>query len=311
MTIASEMPKRSRFKRIRDSFFSAPFAVTQLPVLAGATIDPERLKAAAHVKQMADLTIRGVRQVSVDVTLDHDLMLDELRTSIEDRCILWVLECPDEETEIRLGRTFPDMLSPVGRSESGASVFGIHTASVMRHILAHHPEELPRFNGIDTAFLPRDIERKLKKARIPMHHTPLLERKLREPKTWLYITIFIYSALRALPAMWVPQFHGSIFWLWTIDIVTAIPYTWGLLAMFTASKFSIRVVGFFTTVLTFIAPYVYFWMHGDNYPKTVTIFVVVMIVLSILSELWRYITEKRLAAAYRFVYPADSSAHTA
>lgn len=301
MTIASEMPQRSRFLRIRDSFFSAPFAVTQLPVIAGADIDPQRLKAAAHVKELSDLTIRGVRQVCLPVILDWNAMLTELRTSIEDRCILWVVECPDTTTEKQLREMFPQMVNCVGTTSAGSSICGIHTASVMRHVLANHPQELPRFNGIDTAFLPHDIERKLKKARVPMRHTALLERKLREPRTWLYITVFVYSALRALPAMWVPQFHGSVFWLWTIDIVTAIPYTWGLLTMFTASKYWLRFLGFATAVTTFVLPYVYFWMHGDNYPKTVSVVIAVMILLSLVSEMWRFVTEKRLAAAYRQV----------
>lgn len=297
MTIASETPTRSRFHRIRDSFFGAPFAVTQLPALSGLRIDPEKLKEAAHVKQLSDLTVRAVRQVCLSV-LDRTEMLRELRTSLEDRCIVWVIECPTAEQSDALTSAFPNLCVLLGQSHTGTQVFGIHTASLMRQIIRNTPEDLHYFSEIDTAYLPHDIERSLKKHRIALYHTSWLVQRFREPRTWVYITIFLYSALRALPAMWVPQFHGSVFWLWTIDILTAIPYTWGLLAMFTASKFWLRLAGFITTVVTFVAPYVYFWMHGDNYPKTVVIFIVVMIALSVASEVWRYITEKRLANAY-------------
>ncbi len=298
MTIASETPRRSRFRRIVDSFFGSPFAPTQLPVLADATIDPEKVRSVARVRLLAELGTREVRQVTYDVLVNQDAMLSELRTSIEDRCILWVLECPSNQHFTNLENALPGLIRVIGSHANGHDILGIHTASVMRFILSEHRDKLHVLDDIDTAFLPRDIEKSLKNTAVPLHHTAWLERKLREPKSWVYMAIFIYSALRALPVIFVPQFHGSIFWLWTIDIVTAIPYTWGLLTMFTAPKFRLRLVGFVTTVVTFMAPYVYFWFHGDDYPKTVTTFVVMMIVLSVASEVWRYINEQRLKKAY-------------
>lgn len=298
MTIASETPTRSRFRRIVDSFFGSPFAPTQLPVIANARIDSDKVCRVAHVRLLAELGTREVRQVTYDTLVNHSAMLNELRTSIEDRCILWVVECTPPQSIETLQNSLPGLIHIIGENCSGQPVFGIHTASVMRHVLRDHPKDLHVFDDIDTAFLPRDIEKSLKKAGIALHHTAWPERKLREPKSWVYMVIFIYSALRALPVIFVPQFHGSILWLWTIDIVTAIPYTWGLLTMFTAPKFWLRFVGFIITVVTFMAPYVYFWFHGDDYPKTVTTFIIVMIALSIASEVWRYINEKRLAHAY-------------
>lgn len=299
MTIASETPRRTRFRRIVDSFFGSPFAPTQLPVLRGATVDVDKLMKVARIRLLAELGKREVRQVSLDTLCDRSTMLEELRTSLEDRCILWVLRCEDDSERERIEESFPGLLRVIGYYDSEAIVVGLHTHSVMRYVLEELPDSLPIFDDIDTAYLPRDIEHALKKARIPLHHTAWVERKLREPKSWVYMTIFIYSALRALPVVFVPQFHGSIFWLWTIDIVTAVPYTWGLLEMFTAPRFLRRFAGFATTVITFMAPYIYFWAHGDNYPHSVVAFIAIMITLSVASEVWRFINERRLCATYQ------------
>lgn len=252
----------------------------------------------ARVHQLAELGRREVREVSVSDLIDPDRLLIHLRDSIEDRCILWVCAVDSSKDRAAIEGALPGLVRVLGQHCNGSTVIGLHTASIARSVITEHPEKLDVFTGIDTAYLPRDIVRSLTKAKIVLTHTSAIMRLAREPKSWVYLTIFIYSSLRALPVMFVPQFHGSLLWLWVIDIGTAIPYTWGLLAMFTAAVPWVRLAGMVTTVVTFIAPYVYFWVHGDDYPPYITLVIIGMIVASIAVEAWRFTQERRLQRSY-------------
>ena len=46
--------------------------------------------------------------------------------------------------------------------------------------------------------------------------------------------------------------------LWLIDILTAVPYTWGIVEMVTGRRLRWRLLGLATTLLTLLAPCVYF-----------------------------------------------------
>ncbi|WP_175955581.1 hypothetical protein [Schaalia sp. Marseille-Q2122] len=292
------MSRRERLSRLLDAFFGSPFAPLELPALREASIDYEAVLRTARVHQLAELGRREVREVSVGVLTDPDRLLAHLRDSIEDRCILWVCVVNSADERDAIEAALPALVRVLGEHRSGATVIGLHTASITRSVIVEHPEKLGVFTGIDTAYLPRDIVRSLTKAKVSLTHTSALMRLAREPKSWVYLTIFIYSSLRALPVMFVPQFHGSLLWLWIIDIGTAIPYTWGLLAMFTAAVPWVRLAGMVTTVVTFIAPYVYFWLHGDDYPPYITIVIVGMIVASVGVEVWRFRQERKLQRTY-------------
>lgn len=290
--------RRERLSRLIDTFFGSPFAPLELPALRDAQIDHEAVLRTARVHQLAELGRREVREVSVADLTDADQLLINLRDSIEDRCILWVCVVDSADDRIAIDEALPGLVRVLGHHCGGATVIGLHTASITRSVITEHPEKLAVFTGIDTAYLPRDIVRSLTKAKVSLTHTNALMRLAREPKSWVYLTIFIYSSLRALPVMFVPQFHGSLLWLWVIDIGTAIPYTWGLLAMFTAAVPWVRLAGVLTTVITFIAPYVYFWLHGDDYPPYIVVVIVGMIVASIGVEVWRFTQERRLQRSY-------------
>ena len=124
-------------------------------------------------------------------------------------------------------------------------------------------------------------------------------RMLRSPKFWAYAVVFIYSSLRALPVTFVKNFHGNLWILWGMDVVTAIPYTWGLLAFVTAHKFWVRYTGLLVTLVTFISPYVYFWTHGRGYPAGVNAIVIGMIAFAFLYELRNYLRDRYVADGLR------------
>lgn len=129
----------------------------------------------------------------------------------------------------------------------------------------------------------------------PLHSTdtPSLARKpwsrVCTFKILAYIAIFVYSALRALPLMFVEEFHGSILVIWLMDILTAIPYTWGLLEFAVSARSARRWLGLTIAIVTFAAPYIYFWSHGNDYPLGVTAIVIAMIVGAILWEAIKYV----------------------
>lgn len=117
-------------------------------------------------------------------------------------------------------------------------------------------------------------------------------RLLWNPVALAYLVVFVYSSLRAIPVAFVPGFHGQVWVLWTIDILTAIPYTWGLVEMVAGRRIRYRLFGLATTLVSFLAPYVYFWITGRDYPPWVITVVMAMIVGSAGLEALRWWRER-------------------
>ena len=134
--------------------------------------------------------------------------------------------------------------------------------------------------------------------------TKLIERNpvwrlLYNPKVLAYLVVMVYSSLRALPVVFVPGFHGNVWVLWSIDIITAIPYTWGIVEMITGRSFGRRMLGLLITLVTFVSPYVYFWANGRDYPVWVTIFVIALIVAACAVEYVRWLRDRAISAILR------------
>ena len=132
--------------------------------------------------------------------------------------------------------------------------------------------------GVDTLRCPHRAIAALRAAGVAVMERAATVRLARNPVALAYIVVFIYSSLRALPVVFVPGFRGRWWVLWLIDIFTAIPYTWGIVEMVAGRRLRWRLVGLATTLFTFLAPYVYFWIHGRDSPPGVLAIVVAMIV---------------------------------
>ena len=92
--------------------------------------------------------------------------------------------------------------------------------------------------------------------------------------------------------------------LWTIDIVTAAPYTWGIIAMVAGRRRRIRFAGFLVTLITFVAPYVYFFLagddgHGNHYPGWVVMVVIGLVLATFLLEGGRWLRDVAVARGLR------------
>lgn len=124
-------------------------------------------------------------------------------------------------------------------------------------------------------------------------------RLLRSPKFWAYAIVFFYSSLRALPVMLVPNFRGSVLLLWLMDVVTAVPYTWGLIAFVAGHRAWERYLGLVVTLVTFMTPYIYFWTHGRHYPMLVNVVVVCLIAAAVGWELRNYLRDQAVAVGLK------------
>jgi len=142
---------------------------------------------------------------------------------------------------------------------------------------------------VDTLRCSRHAVRALRRSGVGAVQHPHARRLLRNPVALAYLAVFIYSSLRAVPVAFVPGFHGRVWILWLIDMVTAVPYTWGIVEMVAGRAIRRRLLGLATTVITFIAPYVYFWIKGRGYPPTVVVVVAAMIVGSAGIEVVRWL----------------------
>ncbi|MBS5963338.1 hypothetical protein [Varibaculum cambriense] len=193
-----------------------------------------------------------------------------------------ILTCEQEEdTKI------PWMLDPENLVEALIERWedlSVHSRQRIRHA----------FLGIDATHLPPKIASGLKTCGIIQTRRSHLTKWLTDPKVLAYLVVIIYSSLRVLPVSLVKEFHGSLLVLWTMDIVTAIPYTWGVLAMFTAKRQSVRIIGTLTTAITFAAPYVYFAMTGKDYPTYVIVIVILFIISGFFVEGSKYLRERYL-----------------
>lgn len=129
--------------------------------------------------------------------------------------------------------------------------------------------------------------------------------RVRILKILAYIAVFVYSALRALPLMFVEEFYGSVLVIWLMDVLTAIPYTWGVLEFAVSPRPARRWLGLAIAIVTFAAPYIYFWSHGNDYPLGVTAIVIAMIIGAFLWEAIKYVRTREKLHSQQCIAPTQ------
>lgn len=284
----------------RCALLPDPRTALELATIRDLSLNPASVLQVARVSRLSELGGDSVREVSSELLLDRGFVSRELRRSLEKRCRIWVFSVDDELTLTELQQTFPGQVHALGpRLSNGTAAYGINVMELARFLVLDHPEGAHTLAGIDSACVPANLAQGLKALGIPLKHRNWLSKLLRNPQFYVYAMVLVYSALRALPVTFVKGFAGSVAVLWGIDMVTALPYTWGVLAMVTATRHSTRFWGTATAVITFMAPYVYFWRYGHATPPFVWVVIAAMIVASIGLELSKFIQEKQLCREYR------------
>ena len=290
-------------------------SVLDHPQVRRHPLDAAQIRDLAGMARCGDLTVRQVATPSVlsDLasTTAADLLAPDdvgwhlghsLAHALEHGVRLWLCEV-DRDAPGRIAAVLGEDLVHVVSLDSGLDGgtgldgrVGLDggTASAGTVVIAVSPLELVLslagrseasrgylrevLEGVDTLRCPHRAIAALRAAGVAVMERPATVRLARNPVALAYVVVFIYSSLRALPVAFVPGFRGQWWVLWLIDILTAIPYTWGIVEMVAGRRLRWRLVGLATTLLTFLAPYVYFWIHGRDSPPGVLAIVVLMIV---------------------------------
>lgn len=289
-----------------------------LEVSGAARLGDLRPSAVAEQPFLADLSAESITQLR-DRPAEAHALGHELLTALERRQVLWIAEVAPAQVQ-RLGALFGraddvDVLHVASRPADAPGAGSAAAPASDTVVVALNPLTLiaawcdrsdehraylrTALEGADALTMPRRILALLRRARVGIIERSWLLRAARSPTVIAYAVVLIYSALRALPVMFVPHFHGRVWILWTIDLTTAIPYTWGIVAMVAARRTLVRIAGLLVAVGTFVAPYIYFWSHGRGYPLLVNCVVIGLIVAAIAMESGRAWREKVLTDGLR------------
>ncbi|SJN22799.1 hypothetical protein FM125_04305 [Micrococcus lylae] len=300
----------------------ALFSLTEVPLVRSVSFDPDVL-----VKVSGADRIGGLRSVNVrEVDVLHDLRPAQaeavmeavgamLKDSLARRVCLW-LAAVDSVDLPRLQELFGEALVVAGplcpvpeqwrlRLPDAVELvpIAVNPSTLMRLKLAGTDVEQAwarrHLEGLDSARLSGADLRVLRDGGVDLLERSGLYRTLHSPVFWAYTVVMAYSLCRALPVLWVPHFHGNIWALWGIDVVTAVPYTWGVVTLVAGRTWRWRLTGLIVTLVTLMAPYVYFWSHGRGYPPIVDVIIGVLIAGAVLLEVGRWLRDRRVAAAVR------------
>jgi len=282
MTIVPE----SKLRNYLGTLIPMPGKFARERAVMESGMDPVKVRQVAHVQKLSELTPQTARVVTPAQLRDNVLLQRDCEAGVR----LWVIDKADGK---KLDETFEKSYRDLG-----GGAIGIHPPNLLRAKLDATPDCAKDFQGMDTVRVPQPIVDRFDDLSVPTRRASWLSRLVKNPQTLVYIVVFIYSSLRALPVVFVKEFHGSVLVLWSIDVVTAIPYTWGVLAMVLASKRWVRFAGAVTTIVTFIAPYIYFWLHGKEYPPYVIVIVGFLIFTGAGLEIVKYVQEKTLEKKY-------------
>lgn len=295
--------------RFGDTVLVRPRRVAAADPISGRLLEPPAVKAAAGVQRLAELGPRNTRLLNAGDLLNRPALTSLLRLSAEENCAFWIISTATAAEASQLEEQFPGQLTSLGPAAAdGTKVFGVRPAALLFWLLTASPECAEHFLGINAVHLPARTREVLRRAGVETELPSRLSRLLRHPQLPIYVVVFIYSVLRALPVSFVKEFHGSIFIFWTLDVVTSIPYTWGVLALVFGAKWQLRLLGGVTTIITFVAPYVYFWLNGSDYPLYVPLVIAGLTLLTVALEAVKYAQERSLEKLYRSQIPKPSEA---
>ncbi|TFH51896.1 hypothetical protein E4J66_10190 [Actinomyces viscosus] len=327
------MPEHAPTSRSSVMDLMALRSVTELPVVRRHVLDPEVLRAVAVVDRVGDLTRFNVAEVPelAHVSVPEELLAPDehgwalghaLSLAVEHGQRLWLSEVsPTQLGRLRavLGEHLVHIASLDAPEGSGAPEAGgateddaVVVAVSPRRLLDEWATGTPAqisylrtvLEGTDPLRVSRHTLAALREAEVDLVPRAGIVRLLHNPRFLAYATVFIYSSLRALPAVYAPGFRGNPWVLWTIDIVTAVPYTWGIIAMVAGRRRRVRFAGFLVTLITFVAPYVYFFLagdhgHGHGYPGWVIMVVIGLVLATFLLEGGRWLRDVAVARGLR------------
>lgn len=320
----------------RHQRFLAMRSILDLPFTHAFALDPQAVIDISGVARLSELNAKNVAIIDSLRPLAHTNTQDfyaiddaaealgtALRMAISSRQLLWFSSLPHSDVDKVQNILGGDIVHVVGPElavdKLDGSTLELPTALKQRGEplvpIAISPSELVQawahgsleqqkllaylLEGTNTLVMQQKNLHALRKVGTKLIERNPVWRLLYNPKVLAYLVVMVYSSLRALPVVFVPGFHGNVWVLWSIDIITAIPYTWGIVEMITGRSFGRRMLGLLITVVTFVSPYVYFWANGRDYPVWVTIFVIALIVAACAVEYIRWLRDRAISAILR------------
>lgn len=311
-------------------------SILDLPFTHAFALDPQAVIDISGVARLSELNAKNVVTIDSLRSLAHTNTQDfyaiddaaealgtALRMAISSRQLLWFSSLPESDVKKVQNILGGDIVHVVGPElavdKLDGSTLELPTALKQRGEplvpIAISPSELVQawahgsleqqkllaylLEGTNTLVMQKKDLQALRKVGTKLIERNPVWRLLYNPKVLAYLVVMVYSSLRALPVVFVPGFHGNVWVLWSIDIITAIPYTWGIVEMITGRSFGRRMLGLLITLVTFVSPYVYFWANGRDYPMWVTIFVIALIVAACAVEYVRWLRDRAISAILR------------
>ena len=311
-------------------------SILDLPFTHAFALDPQAVIDISGVARLSELNAKNVAIIDSLRSLAHTNTQDfyaiddaaealgtALRMAISSRQLLWFSSLPESDVDKVQNILGSDIVHVVGPElavdKLDDSTLELPTALKQRGEplvpIAISPSELVQawahgsrvqqkllaylLEGTNTLVMQQKDLHALRKVGTKLIERNPVWRLLYNPKVLAYLAVMVYSSLRALPVVFVPGFHGNVWVLWSIDIITAIPYTWGIVEMITGRSFGRRMLGLLITLVTFVSPYVYFWANGRDYPMWVTIFVIALIVAACAVEYVRWLRDRAISAILR------------
>jgi len=311
-------------------------SILDLPFTHAFALDPQAVIDISGVARLSELNAKNVAIIDSLRSLAHTNTQDfyaiddaaealgtALRMAISSRQLLWFSSLPESDVKKVQNILGGDIVHVVGPElavdKLDGSTLELPTALKQRGEplvpIAISPSELVQawahgsleqqkllaylLEGTNTLVMQQKDLHALRKVGTKLIERNPVWRLLYNPKVLAYLVVMVYSSLRALPVVFVPGFHGNVWVLWSIDIITAIPYTWGIVEMITGRSFGRRMLGLLITLVTFVSPYVYFWANGRDYPMWVTIFVIALIVAACAVEYVRWLRDRAISAILR------------
>ena len=264
--------------------------------------DAAAIIAISGVDRPGDLTTRVVEVpgaltdiaadgFSPDSAAGHALS-HELHDAIQRRVRLWIAEIPTDQLPRLREALGSDVIHEAGAPSGGYTPIALSPLTLLE-TWADGTDEQREFvrvsmAGIDTLTTSSRATRASRSVGASIIERSALLKLCRNPKFIAYVVVLVYSMARAVPVMFVPHFRGDWRVLWLIDVVTAIPYTWGLIEMVAGQKLWHRVVGAITASVTFLAPYAYFLHYGRHAPPSIWFAIGLIFFGGIFLEVFRY-----------------------
>ena len=277
-------------------------SILDLEIARSYQWDAATIIAISGVDRAGDLTTRIVEvpgslsDIAAEGFSPHSpaghALSHELHDAIQRRVRLWIADIPTRDLPRLRDALDADIIHEAGVARDGYTPVAMSPLELLEHWASGSDEQREFMRvamaGLDTLTTSSHATHASRAVGASIIERASFLKLCRNPKFIAYVVVLVYSMARAVPVMYVPHFRGDWRILWAIDMITAIPYTWGLIEMVAGQKLWHRIIGAATAAITFLAPYVYFLMYGRHAPPGVWTAIACIFFGGIFLEVFRY-----------------------